>query len=185
VITKHREWLRISLLLFRAIPQWRWISQSHRMRNRWWKLGFICERWYQRAVKASDAHKAADAHTSTTQADGNCFLGSDRKGVQMVEFMQQATTINIIIELPNTKKKVYGQSEQKSCNVDIRCSVFLHDNAGPVMLQYQHCILQNTSPLMPRTWSNEFSTPHSRTGSQALLLSSWRRLQPSERCQVF
>jgi hypothetical protein len=50
--------------LFKAIRQrWWWIYQSHRKRNRWWNLGFICECWNQRAVKA------VDAHTFTKQAE--------------------------------------------------------------------------------------------------------------------
>jgi hypothetical protein len=49
---------------FRATPQkWRWIFQSRRTSNRWWHLGFISEWWYQRAVKA------VDAHTITKQAE--------------------------------------------------------------------------------------------------------------------
>jgi hypothetical protein len=42
-----------ALIFSRAIPQRRqWISQSHCTSNRWWNLGFICECWNQRAVKA-------------------------------------------------------------------------------------------------------------------------------------
>jgi hypothetical protein len=49
----------------------------------------------------------------------------------------------------------------------------------------QHCLLQKYIPLMQHTWPSEFCTPHSRIGSQLLLRSWWRRLQPSDRCQVF
>jgi hypothetical protein len=54
ILTKRRGLLR--LWPFRAKPQWwRWISHSNRTSNRWWNLGFICECWNQRTVKAVDA----------------------------------------------------------------------------------------------------------------------------------
>jgi hypothetical protein len=49
-----------SLVLFRAIPKRRrLISQLHQSSNRWWNLGFICECWNQKAVRAVDANTFA------------------------------------------------------------------------------------------------------------------------------
>jgi hypothetical protein len=43
--------------LFTTMPQkWQCISQSQRKSNRWWNLGFICECWNQRVVKAVDVN---------------------------------------------------------------------------------------------------------------------------------
>jgi hypothetical protein len=47
----------------------------------------------------------------------NCFL--DRKGVMVVEFMDQGTMLQA---LQNTQKSVHGHSEQKAWNADIQCS---------------------------------------------------------------
>jgi hypothetical protein len=48
---------------FTTKPQrWHWISRSHCMSNMWWNLGFVCECWNQKAVKA------VNAHTFTKQA---------------------------------------------------------------------------------------------------------------------
>jgi hypothetical protein len=55
----------------------------------------------------------------------------------------------------------------------------------PIIRLDQHCPLQNNILLMQHIWPSEFSMPHSRIGSQLLLVSCWPRLQPSERCQVF
>jgi hypothetical protein len=49
----------------------------------------------------------------------------------------------------------------------------------------QHCPLQNNIHLMEHTWRSEFSAPHGRTESQLLIGYWWRRLQTSERCEVF
>jgi hypothetical protein len=46
----------------------------------------------------------------------------DRKGVLMVEFMQQGTTISDMY-CKTLKKTVHGHSEQKAWNADIQCSV--------------------------------------------------------------
>jgi hypothetical protein len=46
----------------------------------------------------------------------------DRKGVLMVEFMQQGTTMSQRYCMRNTKNTASGQSEQKAWNADIQCS---------------------------------------------------------------
>jgi hypothetical protein len=73
-----------ALSFFRLIPQrWQWISQLHCTNNRWWNLGFICDCWNQRAVKAVDPHaftkQAEKVWTNVChKAEGNCFLGQER-----------------------------------------------------------------------------------------------------------
>jgi hypothetical protein len=55
VYIKCREWLE----LWRFLEWYRkkcWISQSCCITNRRWSLGFICEWWIQRVVKAVYAH---------------------------------------------------------------------------------------------------------------------------------
>jgi hypothetical protein len=82
---------------FRAIPQrWRWISQSYCMSNRW-NLGFICECWNQRAVKAANAPVHQPSWKKFKQMlSGRKPMASvfwDRKGELMAQFIQQGTTI--------------------------------------------------------------------------------------------
>jgi hypothetical protein len=57
------------------------------------------------------------------KADGNCFLRQDKKGVLMVEFMQQGATITSEVYC-ETIKKLHraGHSKQKAWNDDIKCS---------------------------------------------------------------
>jgi hypothetical protein len=73
-------------------------------------------------TKEQSAVKAVDAHTFTRQAekkfkqmlsacqkaDGNCFLGQEKK-VLTVEFMQQGTTImsKVYYETQKKKKKMH------------------------------------------------------------------------------
>jgi hypothetical protein len=47
----------------------------------------------------------------------------DRKGVLMVELMQQGTTITSWVYCETLKIWVYGHSEQKAWNADIWCSI--------------------------------------------------------------
>jgi hypothetical protein len=57
------------------------------------------------------------------KADGNCFLGQNKKGVLMVKFMQQGTTITseVYCETLNKLRRA-GHSEKKTWNTDIRFS---------------------------------------------------------------
>jgi hypothetical protein len=85
-----------------------------------------------------------DAHTFTKQAeivstsvicqktDGNCFLG--QKGVLMVEFMQQRTTIIYC----KTLKELLWVIENKRLGMVTSGVVLLHDNARP-LLALEHC----------------------------------------------
>jgi hypothetical protein len=54
------------------------------------------------------------------KANGDCFLGHDRKGVLMVEFMQQGTTITSQVYC-ETLKNCLGPFRKKVWNADIRC----------------------------------------------------------------
>jgi hypothetical protein len=77
-----------------------------------------------------------DAHTFTKQAkkslnvcqeaDGNCFW--DRKGVLMVEFMQQGTKITSEVYC-ETLKKMHRAMQNKRRGMLTSSAVFLHDNA--------------------------------------------------------
>jgi hypothetical protein len=102
----------------------RWISQSHH--NRWLNLGFICECWNQRAVKAVDAHTFTKQAKTFKQMSPRKLIAAifwDRKVVLMVEFMQQGATImSRVYCMQNTKKTVQSHSEQKVWNADIWCS---------------------------------------------------------------
>jgi hypothetical protein len=66
-----------------------------------------------------------DAHTFTKQAekfkqtsacqkaDGYSFLGQDRKGVLMVEFMQQETTVTSEVSILRNRKNCIGPFRTK------------------------------------------------------------------------
>jgi transposase len=57
----------------------------------------------------------------------------DRKGVLMVEFMQQGTTVKSQVYFETPPQKILrraGHSEQKAWNVDIG-AMLLHDNSRP------------------------------------------------------
>jgi hypothetical protein len=54
----------------------------------------------------------------------------DRKGVLMVEFMQQGTTMSEVYCKTLKELRTAGHSEQKVWNADIQC-MLLHDNARP------------------------------------------------------
>jgi hypothetical protein len=55
-VNKTQKMAPASTFFTVILQRWRWVSQSHRKRNRWWNVGFICEYWDQRAVKSLDAH---------------------------------------------------------------------------------------------------------------------------------
>jgi hypothetical protein len=128
--------------LFRAIPQiWRWISQSHCMSNRWWNLGFICECWNRRAVKAVDAHTFTKQTLYACQkSDGNCFLGQNMKGVLMAEFMQQEITVT---------SEVYCET----LKTYVTSVVLLSDNACP------HTVARTWALLKQFNWELFDHTP--------------------------
>jgi hypothetical protein len=105
----------------------KWISQSHHMCNRWWNLGFICECWNQREVKAVDAQRHSPNKPKKFKQTLSVrklmeIVFWDRKKVLMVEFMQQGTTIMSEVYCETLKKTVQGHSEQMVWNADIRCS---------------------------------------------------------------
>jgi hypothetical protein len=57
--------------------------------------------WIHTFTKQAKKYKQMSA---CQKADGNCFLGQDRKGVLMVEFMQQETTITSEVYCKTIKK---------------------------------------------------------------------------------
>jgi hypothetical protein len=59
-------------------------------------------------------------HTSARKLMAAVFW--DSKGVLMVEFMQQGTTVMPEVYCETLKKTVWGHSEQKALNADIQCS---------------------------------------------------------------
>jgi hypothetical protein len=96
-----------ALTFFRATTQrWR-ISQSHR--NRWWNLGFICECWHQRAVKAMDTHIHQTSQKSLNKrcllcqkADGNCFLDQKSSADSGIHATRDHNNVRSVFR--NTKK---------------------------------------------------------------------------------
>jgi hypothetical protein len=55
----------------------------------------------------------------------------DRKGVLMVEFMQQGTTIKSEVHCETHKKKLRDATPKKRCGILASGVVLLHDNARP------------------------------------------------------
>jgi hypothetical protein len=103
--------------------------QSHWTSNRWWNLGFICEYWNQRAVKAVDAHTSPNKPKSFKQmsacqeANGSCFLGQERCADGGIYEIRDHNNVRSVLR--NTKKKKLhrtGHSEQKAWIADIRCN---------------------------------------------------------------
>jgi hypothetical protein len=87
------------------------------------------------------------------KAEGNCFL--DRKGVQMVEFMQQGTTIKLE-EYCKTLKKLHWAIQNKRCGMLASGVELLNDNihphtaaCTPALLEHFHWELFDHSPYSP------------------------------------
>jgi hypothetical protein len=96
-----------------------------------------------------------EAHTFTKQAiklkqtsacqkaDGNCFLRQDWKGVVMVEFMQQETTIMSEAYCKTLEKLHRPAIQNKRCGVLPSCVVLLHDDARPHTAARSQAMLQH------------------------------------------
>jgi hypothetical protein len=69
---------------------------QHRKSYRWWNLGFICECWTQRTIKAVDAHIHQTSRKGLNKRLPERWWQTafwDRKGVLMVWFMLEGTTV--------------------------------------------------------------------------------------------
>jgi hypothetical protein len=108
VCTKHREWLWLWLFL-------EWYHKDgdefldHNVRvtgdETWDSFGNVetteqSKQWMHTHSR-NKPRKFKQMLSAFQKADGNCFLGQDRKGMLMVEFMQQGTTITSCV-LQNT-----------------------------------------------------------------------------------
>jgi hypothetical protein len=65
------------------------------------------------------------------KADGSCLMGQDRKGVPMVEFMQQGTTITSEEYCETLKKKLLKAIQNKRRGMLKSGVALLRDNALP------------------------------------------------------
>jgi hypothetical protein len=105
--------------LLKTVPQrWRSISQSHRTCNKQvMKRECHFECWNQNVVKAGKFKQSLSAR----KLMATVFW--DRKGVLMVDFMQQETTITRegYCEL---LKNYVGPLRKKAWNADIRCTSY-------------------------------------------------------------
>jgi hypothetical protein len=96
----HKTQNGFSLDFFRVIPQrWWWIPRSHHTSDRCWNLGLICEHWNQSSQSSGCTHIHQTNWESLNKwyLPESCWqlLGQDRKGVLMVVFMQQGTTVTL------------------------------------------------------------------------------------------
>jgi hypothetical protein len=66
------------------------------------------------------------------------FVFWDRKGILMVEFMQQGTTIMSEVYC-KTLKELHRTIQNKGCGILIASVVLLHDNACPPTAALEHC----------------------------------------------
>jgi hypothetical protein len=110
---------------FRAISQrWRWIYHSHRTKQVT-KPGFHLWMLKQKISQNSGCtHIHQTIRKKFKQTDGSCFFFLlDRKGVLVVEFMQQGTKISSQMYCETLKLlRRASHSEQKTWNADIRCN---------------------------------------------------------------
>jgi hypothetical protein len=115
----HR--MALILTFFRVIPQrWLWISQSHRMSSRWWNLGFVCERWNQKAVKAVYAHIHQTSRKNVCLPESWWQLFSETRNSHN----------NVRSALWNTKRNCVGPAIRNKKRGMLTCGiVLLHDNA--------------------------------------------------------
>jgi hypothetical protein len=123
----HKMQRMARLYLFRAIPQrWTWIPQSHRMRNRWWNLGFICECWNQSAVKAPYKLKKFEQMLSASKkADSNCFLGQEMCADGGIHTTRYHNNVRSVLW---NMKKLHRTIQNKSHRMLISAIELVHDN---------------------------------------------------------
>jgi hypothetical protein len=89
------------------------------------------------------AEKLKQMLSACQKADGKCFLEQDRKGVVMVEFMQQGTTIMSEVYCETLKKLHRPAIQNKRHGMLPSCVVIVHDDARPHTAACSQAMLQH------------------------------------------
>jgi hypothetical protein len=123
--------LRMALAwtFFREMSQrWRLISLSHRTSDRWWNLGFICECWNRKAVKAVDAHtfnkqaeKSLNKRLPASKLTKNVFwngTGPERSADDTIRATRDHNDVRSVLQ--NKKKVCRAIQQKKAWNADIQ-----------------------------------------------------------------
>jgi hypothetical protein len=77
------------------------------------------------------------------KADGNCFLGQNRKGVVMVEFMQRGTTITSEVHCETLRNCLEPAIQNKRHGMLTSCVMLLHDDACPHTVAPSRTLLEH------------------------------------------
>jgi hypothetical protein len=111
-------------------------------------MGFICECWNQRAVKAMDAHthskirrKRLNKRCVPTRTLMTTVIWG-KKGVLMVEYMQHGTAISSEV-CCETLKELCRDIQNKRCGMLTHGVVLLHDNARPNTAAHTRALVEH------------------------------------------